>query len=215
MVAMEAPNTRSTKIRFGLFEFDSSTRELRKQGRRLKLQDLPLRLLTSLLQAPGELVPYEKLRGDLWGDTFVNFDDGLHTAVRKLREGLGDSATNPRFVATVPRHGYRFIAPVAPPQEAEKPLPQPSRRTSAFYLPIGTLVALSVAVSLLGWHTASKSGDAKPLLQTVVPLTSSPGFQRSPSFSPDGRQVAFAWTAPPGTFCISTSKASTAAPRGV
>jgi Tol biopolymer transport system component/DNA-binding winged helix-turn-helix (wHTH) protein len=198
MVAMEAPNTRSTKIRFGLFEFDSSTRELRKQGRRLKLQDLPLRLLTSLLQAPGELVPYEKLRGDLWGDTFVNFDDGLHTAVRKLREALGDSATNPRFVATVPRHGYRFIAPVSPPQEAEKPVPQPARHMSASYLLMGTLVALSVAVSLLALRTTSKSGDAKPLLQTVEPLTSFSGNQRSPSFSPDGRQVAFAWTGPAG-----------------
>src|ERR1035441_1062077 len=132
MVAMAAPNTGSTKVRFGLFEFDFSTRELRKQGRRLKLQDLPLRLLTSLLQAPGELVTYEKLRSDLWGDTFVNFEDGLHTAVRKLREALGDSATNPRFVATVPRHGYRFIAPVSPPHQPEQPLPRRSRPTSAY-----------------------------------------------------------------------------------
>jgi Tol biopolymer transport system component/DNA-binding winged helix-turn-helix (wHTH) protein len=198
MVAMAAPNTGSTKVRFGLFEFDYSTRELRKQGRRLKLQDLPLRLLTSLLQAPGELVTYEKLRSDLWGDTFVNFDDGLHTAVRKLREALGDSATNPRFVATVARHGYRFIAPVSPPQEPEESLPRPSRRTSAFYLLIGTLVALSVAISWLGLRTASRRSDAAPLLQTVEPLTSSSGNQRSPSFSPDGRQVAFAWTGPAG-----------------
>jgi Tol biopolymer transport system component/DNA-binding winged helix-turn-helix (wHTH) protein len=196
---MAAPNTGSTKVRFGLFEFDFSTPELRKQGRRLKLQDLPLRLLASLLQAPGELVTYEKLRSDLWGDTFVNFDDGLHTAVRKLREALGDSATNPRFVATVARHGYRFIAPVSPPQEAEEPLPRPSRRTSAFYLLMGTLVALSVVVSWLGLRTASKRSDAKPLLQTVEPLTSSSGNQRSPSFSPDGRQVAFAWTGPAGS----------------
>jgi Tol biopolymer transport system component/DNA-binding winged helix-turn-helix (wHTH) protein len=198
MVAMEAPNAESTKIRFGLFEFDFSSRELRKQGRRLKLQDLPLRLLTSLLQAPGELVTYERLRSDLWGDTFVNFDDGLHTAVRKLREALGDSAANPRFVATVSRHGYRFIAPVSAPHEAEKPLPSLSRRTSAFYPLIGALVALGLAVSLLGLRTASKSGDARPLLQTVTPLTSLPGIQRSPSFSPDGRQVAFAWAGPAG-----------------
>ena len=73
MVAMDARNTGITKVRFGLFEFDFSTRELRKQGRRLKLQDLPLRLLASLLQTPGELVTYEKLRSDLWGDTFVKF----------------------------------------------------------------------------------------------------------------------------------------------
>jgi Tol biopolymer transport system component/DNA-binding winged helix-turn-helix (wHTH) protein len=198
MVAMAAPNTGSTKVRFGLFEFDFSTRELRKQERRLKLQELPLRLLISLLQAPGELVTYEKLRNDLWGDTFVNFDDGLHTAVRKLREALGDSATNPRFVATVARHGYRFIAPVSPRQEAEEPLPQPSRRTSVFYLLMGTLVALGLAVSLLGLRTTSKRSDPKPLLQTVEPLTSLSGNQRSPSFSPDGRQVAFAWAGPAG-----------------
>ena len=195
---MEARNTGITKVRFGLFEFDFSTRELRKQGRRLKLQDLPLRLLASLLQAPGEMVSYEKLRSDLWGDTFVNFDDGLHTAVRKLREALGDSATNPRFVATVPRHGYRFIAPVSPLQEPQQPLAGTTRRASALYLLIGTLIALSVAASLLALRTASQRSDAKPLLQAVEPLTSFSGDQRSPSFSPDGRQVAFAWTGPAG-----------------
>jgi len=198
IMVMGVRDSDSTKVHFGLFEFDFSARELRKQGRRLKLQDLPLRLLTSLLQAPGEVVTYEKLRSDLWGDTFVNFDDGLHTAVRKLREALGDSAANPRFVATVPRHGYRFIAPVSPPQEAEKPLPKPFRRTSAFYLLIGSLVALGVAASWLALRTASKRSDARPLLQTVEPLTSFSGNQRSPSFSPDGRQVAFAWAGPNG-----------------
>jgi Tol biopolymer transport system component len=90
------------------------------------------------------------------------------------------------------------VAPVSPPHEAEKPLPRPSRRTSAFYPLVGALVALGVAVSLLGWRTVSKRSDARPLLQTVEPLTSFSGNQRSPSFSPDGRQVAFAWTGPAG-----------------
>jgi len=198
MVAKEDRNIGSTKVRFGLFEFDLSTRGLSKQGRQLKLQDLPLRLLASLLETPGELVAYEKLRSDLWGDTFVNFEDGLHTAVRKLREALGDSATNPRFVATVPRQGYRFIAPVSLPQQVEQPLPRPARHTSAFYPLIGALVALGMAVSLLGWRAVFKRSDVKPLLQTVAPLTSFPGNQRSPSFSPDGRQVAFAWAGPTG-----------------
>jgi Tol biopolymer transport system component/DNA-binding winged helix-turn-helix (wHTH) protein len=198
-MAMSASDPRATKVRFGLFEFDFSSRELRKQGRSLKLQELPLRLLTSLLQAPGELVTYERLRNDLWGDTIVNFDDGLHTAARKLREVLGDSAANPRFVATVPRRGYQFIAPVSPTNHAEAPLPQPpSRRASAFSLVIGALLALSVAVLLVRLRAVSMTDDARPRLQTVAPLVSYWGIRHSPSFSPDGRQVAFAWTGPAG-----------------
>lgn len=100
-------------IRFDEFEVDLSAGQLRKGGQRVKIQDLPFRLLVALLDRPGEIVTREQLRNRLWGDTFVDFDDGLHTAIRKLRDVLGDSATHPRFIETVPRRGYCFIAPVS------------------------------------------------------------------------------------------------------
>src|SRR2546427_2032505 len=109
-----ALETRSPAIlRFGVFEVDVRAGELRKQGARIKLQEQPFHLLTVLLQRPGEVVTGEELRNQTWpADTFVDFDNSLNTAINKLREALGDSADNPRFIETLPRRGYRFIAPV-------------------------------------------------------------------------------------------------------
>jgi cholera toxin transcriptional activator len=99
--------------RFGLFEVDLISGELRKQGSPVRLQEQPFRLLAMLLERPGEMITREEMRTRLWpGDTFVDFDHSLNTAVNKLREALGDAASNPRFVQTVARRGYRFIAPV-------------------------------------------------------------------------------------------------------
>src|SRR5882724_5133462 len=110
-MASEVP---SSKIqRFGVFEVDPRSGELRKQGVRIKLQEQPFHVLTVLLQRPGEVVTREELRNQNWpADTFVDFDNSLNTAINKLREALGDSADNPRFIETLPRRGYRFIAPV-------------------------------------------------------------------------------------------------------
>src|SRR4029077_11219860 len=100
-------------LRFGTFEVDVRAGELRKQGVRIKLQEQPLRVLTILLQRPGEVVTREELRSQNWpADTFVDFDNSLNTSINKLREALGDSAESPRFIETLPRRGYRFIAPV-------------------------------------------------------------------------------------------------------
>src|SRR6266581_2476002 len=100
-------------LRFGVFEVDVRAGELRKQGVRIKLQEQPFHVLTVLLQRPGEVVTREELRSENWSaDTFVDFDNSLNTAINKLREALGDSADNPRFIETLPRRGYRFIAPV-------------------------------------------------------------------------------------------------------
>src|SRR5712671_1838837 len=100
-------------LRFGTFEVDLRSGELRKQGVRVKLQEQPFHVLTVLLQRPGEVVTREELRNQNWpADTFVDFDNSLNTAINKLREALGDSADNPRFIETLPRRGYRFIAPV-------------------------------------------------------------------------------------------------------
>ena len=100
-------------LRFGAFELDLRAGELHKQGLRVKLQEQPLRVLTVLLHHPGELVTRDELRASIWSaDTFVDFDNSLNTSINKLREALGDSAESPRFIETVPRRGYRFIAPV-------------------------------------------------------------------------------------------------------
>src|SRR5438445_2666198 len=103
-------------IRFGAFELDVQSGELRKHGLRTRLTPQSFQVLLLLLERRGEVVTREALRRKLWpADTFVDFDMGLSSAVKKLREALGDSAENPRFVETIPRRGYRFIAPVDEP----------------------------------------------------------------------------------------------------
>ena len=100
-------------IQFGIFEADLHTGELRRNGVRVRLQEQPFQILAMLLERPGEIVAREELRTRLWpADTFVDFDHSLNAAVRRLRDTLGDTAENPRFVETVARRGYRFLAPV-------------------------------------------------------------------------------------------------------
>src|SRR5260370_11989553 len=100
-------------IRFGPFELDLGTGELRKHGLKTRLQQQPFRVLALLLEHPGEVVTREELRQAIWpADTFVGFDEGLDATIYKLRNALGDSSENPRFVETLPRRRYRFIAPV-------------------------------------------------------------------------------------------------------
>ena len=109
---------------FGPFEVDLASGELRREGLKVRLQDQPLRLLVLLLENAGEVVTREELRNALWpADTFVDFDHSLNTAVRKLREALGDSADAPRYVETLAKRGYRFAVPV---REREPPAPAPS-----------------------------------------------------------------------------------------
>ena len=109
MLANDSPK----RLRFGVFEADLRTGELTKHGKRLNLQEQPFRLLALLLEKPGELVTREELHRRLWPQTIVDFDHGLNKAVSKIREALGDSAENPRFIETVARRGYRFLADVA------------------------------------------------------------------------------------------------------
>ena len=101
------------RYRFGLYEADPRTGELLREGSRIKLQDQPFQVLLALLERPGEIITREELRLRLWpSDTFVDFDHGLNTAINKLRDALRDSASNPRFIETLARRGYRFVAPV-------------------------------------------------------------------------------------------------------
>jgi TolB-like protein/DNA-binding winged helix-turn-helix (wHTH) protein/Flp pilus assembly protein TadD len=120
------PFEQPSGYRFGTFDLDLPSGELCKAGRRVRLQEQPLRLLTFLLQRPGTVVTRDELRRELWSEgTFVDFDHGLHNAVNRLREALGDDAETPRFVETVARRGYRFVAPVesySPPTAVARPL---------------------------------------------------------------------------------------------
>jgi cholera toxin transcriptional activator len=125
--------TQGRRYRFGLFELDTRTGDLYRNGeaRPPRVQGQPLELLLLLLERPGELVTREELRKKLWSsDTFVDYDHGLNAAVNKLREALGDSAENPRFIQTLPRRGYRFIAPVQAPAQAIDLLQTESNETA-------------------------------------------------------------------------------------
>ncbi len=137
---MESATSQNRVFRFGLYEADAAAGELRKNGRKLKLQEQPFRVLLLLLQRPGAIVTREEVRQALWpADTFVDFDHGLNTAVNKLRDALDDTAANPRFIETLARRGYRFIAPVevvggepaaAVPSAAETPSESSTNRSS-------------------------------------------------------------------------------------
>jgi len=117
---MNSPTSSSRKVRAGLFEIDLAAGQLHKNGRRLPLQEQPFRVLATLLERPGEVVTRQELKERLWpADTYVGFDEGLNTAIRKLRTAFGDSAGNPRFIETLPRRGYRFIAPITETMPAD------------------------------------------------------------------------------------------------
>ncbi len=151
---MESPSTGtlSRVVRFGLFEVDLEASELRRKGLRLKLQDQPLNLLKVLLEHPGVLITREELRQRLWKpDTFVEFDHSLNSAMMRLREVLGDSSENPVFIQTVPRKGYRFIAPV---HDAERErLPELADRSS----PPSSASSLQEVVPISVEHAVARS----------------------------------------------------------
>src|SRR3981189_1363044 len=129
-------NSSFSIIRFGNFELNLHTGELRQRGQKVKLQEQPLQLLAALLERPGELVTREELRSKLWpADTFVDFDHGLNAAIKRLRDALGESADAPVFIETLARRGYRFIAPVngSSASSVIEATPTP-RRNQSFFL---------------------------------------------------------------------------------
>jgi TolB-like protein/DNA-binding winged helix-turn-helix (wHTH) protein/Flp pilus assembly protein TadD len=185
------------RLRFGVFELDLRAGELRKHGLRVRLQEQPLQILAMLLENPREVVTREELQRKLWpADTFVDFDHGLNKAISKIREALGDSAESPRFVETVARRGYRFLAEVKPADGAAVPstelatqvhpervsgeradLPgepaKPRRLLAAFGWRISLFVLLLVTASLAAWklHFGNRSS---PVIRSlaVLPLES-------------------------------------------
>jgi Tol biopolymer transport system component/DNA-binding winged helix-turn-helix (wHTH) protein len=233
-----------TAYQFGQFEVNTASGELFKNGKRVRLQEQPFRLLVVLLENAGEVVTREDLRSRIWQeDTFVDFDGSLRVAVRKLREALDDDAEKPRFVETIPRRGYRFIAPIengepgnsasaTPKAQIENGEPagdaasitpiagdrkstaraDQERVSASSYvratLPVRPLFATKVlvalallailAATLLGYRVLrTRAKQTLPKSQfsnmRITQLTSLPGNYESPTFSPDGRQIAFFW----------------------
>ncbi len=228
--------------RFGVFELDASSGELRRNGAIVKLREQPAIILLLLLEHAGQMVTREQLRRHLWpSDTFVDFDHSLNSAVMKLREALGDSADKPLYIETIPKKGYRFVAPVSHPVDTQNG-GAPSQSTAAPGLPVANtreqsngsievpsktpdempghrrLLSVKVAVLILlvvaaiGVGALIRSGSLRSALQSGSQpkpssdepnrrspnlrssiLTSAPGDANFPSFSPDGRQIAFVW----------------------
>jgi Tol biopolymer transport system component/DNA-binding winged helix-turn-helix (wHTH) protein len=215
-------------VRFGSFEADLLSGELRKSGIRLKIQDRPFQILSILLEQPGQVVTREQLQKRLWPeDTFVDFEHGLNTAINKLRDALSDQADNPRFIETLPKRGYRFIAPVSIGDGAKHPrgsaIPSPApnggaprgAESFATHPPPGAHAEIPrhsrLVLALLGlsslalvivvtWSLSSRATRSKASPQIrIAPLNGLPR-EGDAAFSPDGNQVAFEWAGEKGGY---------------
>jgi DNA-binding winged helix-turn-helix (wHTH) protein/Tol biopolymer transport system component len=185
-------------LRFGVFEVDLRAGEVRKQGVRVKLQEQPFQVLNILLQRPGDVVTREELRSRLWqSDTFVDFDNGLNTSINKLREALGDSADSPRFIETLPRRGYRFIAPVNG-NDVQKPVVSPQPWKFAVRVGIAATAVAVVGGGLL-WITRRHPSSLPELKLRQLTTNSMENPVRNGMISSDGKYLAYA---DPKKICI-------------
>ncbi len=203
-------------IAFGPFEVNPSTGELRKNGTRVRLPRQPFQILLALLSRPGEAVSREELRQLLWReDTFVDFEHSLNAAINKLRQALGDSADRPRYIETLPNHGYRFIAlvansrpaplqivPALPPQS-----PAGQHQRSRFWIWVGAAGLLFVVGLFVRWITVPKPGTAGLPVQFTVPPPAGSALQPGGSrqgfaVSPDGTRLAFTALQPDGLYTV-------------
>ena len=229
---MSSPGIQPRLIRFGPFALDPTSRELRKHGSLVKLQPQQFAVLLLLTERAGQIVSREEIHQHIWGnDTFVDFERGINFSINQIRAALGDDADKPRYVETIPRRGYRFIAPLesdeprrADASALETPIPGdrestasgdqdqinaspdvnaalPAAPTRPFFAK-GILIGLSLlailAATLLGYRVLSTRAKHTPPKSQfpnmrITQLTSLPGNYRSPTFSPDGRQIAFVW----------------------
>ena len=175
-----APGPRA--FRFGDFELDARAGELRKRGVKLRLQGQPLQVLAALLNRPGDVLTREELRAQIWpADTFVDFDHSLHNAVARLREVLCDSAEAPKYIETLPRRGYRFIAAVQPvatvnPADSGQPAQSANSYVQGKLRSSGTLAAVAIvavlAVTFTSWlaRTANRPTSASPRFNSIAVL---------------------------------------------
>jgi DNA-binding winged helix-turn-helix (wHTH) protein len=191
------PESCRRTLRFGVFELDSSTGELRKHGHVISLQEQPLKVLLCLLENEGAVVSRHELTQKIWSDgTFIDYEHGLNAAVARLRQALRDSAENPRYIETVARKGYRFIAPVTEipvlePASLQSSVRETSRalrwpklleRYPRLWLAGGAISIFTLGLVLyLFVGTPQHSGS-----YAAVPLTTYLGSELCPSFAPDG-----------------------------
>jgi len=146
---------------FGLFEFDDMSLELRKSGRLVRLEPQPARALALLLQRAGETVTREDLRLAVWGsDTHVDFDRGIAYCLSQIRAALGDKGDNPRFVQTLPRRGYSFVAPVRPAAQPLAPAPPSAQTPRSWRRWLAIAAVVIVAVAIAGWTVVARHGSA-------------------------------------------------------
>ena len=189
----------SGKIRFGVYELDRDAMELRKHGVPIRLQEQPFRVLAMLAVRPGEVITREELQEQIWGNTFVDFDQSLNKAVNRVREALNDNAATPQYIETVPRRGYRFIAPVAAIPQTEEPTvvnlgsaegparpgshKSPSRTVVLAALIMASVLA-AIGITTMSWLRQPR----KPILQEARLIKS---FGWGPALSRDGKLLAY------------------------
>lgn len=208
------------RVYFGPYELDARAGELYKHQLKIKLQGHPIQILAMLLERPGELITREEITQKLWpseSETFVDFEHGLNTAVRKLRQALGDEAETPQYIETLPRRGYRFVGVLTERTQAEDHSEQPRKNEdspdgaawgtadkvsgrSAWARRVWKAMAIAGCMAVLAaiawWGVVSGvrwPGRERTAEMTLTPLTAVPGNVTSPAFSPDGSQIAFAW----------------------
>lgn len=209
ILALDRSMSANTFICFGAFEADLRNGELRKQGFKIKLQEQPFQLLAMLVQRPGQVVTRDELQKALWStDTFVDFERGLNKAINRLREALGDSADNPRFIETVPKRGYRFIAPVhiavgsagsALTEPCEQKVATPSAGKSALSGLATRERVIWVSVLLLsigsgfvfGIRSNREERPPELLRSSLLPPPNTWFLPFNFAISPDGRRLAF------------------------
>ena len=220
-------------IRFGAFEADLRAGELRKHGLKLKLQEQPFRILAMLLQRPGQVVTRDDLRKKLWdGDTFVDFDSGLNKAMNRLREALADTAENPRFIETLPKRGYRFIArvekggnigengpttvgtqslpPTVTADDANLVLPLVDARLVQVRTPkvftwgVGLVLLMAAVLTIAAWfHGAAATHPcASASAPSLLPPPNTSFLPSNFEISPDGTRLAFVAAGPDGSILM-------------
>jgi Tol biopolymer transport system component/DNA-binding winged helix-turn-helix (wHTH) protein len=211
---LQSPAQQHRIYRFGEFEYSVRTAELHKNGKLVRLQQQPLRVLLVLLEYTGDVVTREELRERIWpGDSVSDFDNSLRVAINKLRQALGDGTESPQYIETLPRRGYRWIYPVTvhgpAPSGADteyRLVEEPGDRQlghSNVHDIVGgnsswakkLLLTLTLVVAALGAGLVLRRPAQMPDPK-LLPLTTYPGLEYMPAISPDGKRVAFAWTGP-------------------
>jgi DNA-binding winged helix-turn-helix (wHTH) protein/dipeptidyl aminopeptidase/acylaminoacyl peptidase len=191
---MQGTSVPTRIYRFGPFELSAEAAELRKSGVRLKLQDQPFQVLYTLLEHPGELVSREQLRSQLWPEgTFVDFEHGLNTAIKKIRDVLNDDPDTPRYIETIPRKGYRFIAPLsrdgAQSVEAGAPPIPPLRKWRAPTAILAVCIVLLVVWAMLVLRRVAYSPFVR--ISATRQLTFDGDLARLSAIETDGRRIFY------------------------